>query len=121
MAKMTAKYKAALAAARLGGIKIPQDDAEELYNDLADAGYLWDARAGAWLKLADEPADEPSEILMIRCWWDLETVPEVADLVAEALKKQGFRLVKRSDPYPCHPPKHLEGRIYLEFLRNGGK
>jgi len=115
MPKMTAKYSRALGVARLLKIEFTEDQ-ESLYSKIQSNGWMWDSKAQIWMELAEEPADEPTEMIMLRVWTDAEITNEVADLVQGAMKFAGCRLLERSELYRCRPPKQLEGRIYLKFL-----
>lgn len=114
MPKMTAKYSRALAAARQANIE-PSNDQEALYARLQAAGYFWESQAKRWEHYAPEEADEPTPLIMIRVWADSEVTEEVADAVIAGAPK-AWRLVERSQPFGCRPPKQREARIYLKFL-----
>ena len=125
MPKMTAKYSSAFNELRklnfpTHTINIEKQD--EVYGALQERGYMWDSEQKEWIELANEPADEPTKLVMVRVWADLEVVQEAADEVIKSLKRKGFDLVETSPVYPCRPPKQLEGRIYLKLLppKKGG-
>lgn len=115
MPKMTAKYSQALSAAHSYFIPI-EGDQEALYQRLQKAGMMWDSGRQEWFKLASEPADPPTPLVMVRVWSNAETVEEMADLVEGLLKERGYTPVKHNGPYLCRPPKQLEARMYLEFM-----
>lgn len=59
MTRMTKKFSEAVYRLNDLGVRRPYEmDAEAAYKKLADAGYMWDSRQGAWIKLADEPCRE---------------------------------------------------------------
>lgn len=111
---MTRKFVAAIAAARAHGWSpLPSARAVAVYERLRELGLMWDSDAGVWVRLADEPANEPSALVRVRVWADGEIINEVADDVVGAMARRGWRLVERSMPYACRPPKQLEARVYL--------
>jgi hypothetical protein len=118
MPKMTAKYSSALAAARAAQLS-DGGDQETLYRRLNDAALWWDSKQGEWINFTQEPADEPTPITRVRVW---ASGDRVSDAVSEVIKglRGKFKLITRSDPYPCRPPKQLESRVYLEFLPDEG-
>lgn len=116
MPKMTAKYRAALDAARKQKIKTG-GKAEDLYSRLADSFFMWDSKRGEWINLAAEPAHQPMNKIMVRVWAKGEEVQQVAEDLVMALNMVGYSLIQSSEPYPCRPPKQLESRIYIEFNR----
>jgi hypothetical protein len=118
MAKLTRKFASALIVARREGIPdyiAVGDNQDALYNHLQSKGYLWNSQTQIWEFVADEPADEPTQFVRLRVWADTEIVSEVADDMAESLKKLKFKLQERSEAYRCRPPKQGESRIYLTF------
>jgi hypothetical protein len=119
MAKMTAKYAAAWALLRkinFPSYTIDIEKQDEVYGALQDRGFMWDSTQKEWIDLGNEPADEPTKLVMVRVWADQEVVQEAADEVSKSLKRKGFDLVETSPVYPCRPPKQLEGRVYLKLL-----
>lgn len=119
MAKKTAKYVSACTTATQKAGLMASDirkmsNQDELYATLNKAGFHWDSGSKEWQFHAPEAADDPTPLVMIRVWADAEIVEEAADEVIEHLKR--FRLVERSRPYPCRPPKQFESRVYLKFL-----
>lgn len=113
MTKRTRKYVAAESMARQ--LKIRSADAETLYRLLNEAGYQWNSDTGAWDNWQAMPADEPSELIRIRCWARADVVEMIADGVVESMRAAGLQLMERSQPYPCRPPQQRESRIYLTF------
>lgn len=114
MAKMTAKYSAALAAARK--LKLSTSGNQEaVYQRLMGAGYFWDSKTQVWQCLANEPSQPASPLLHIRVWASLETVQEQAKSIAGVMTTMGYELIEMSPAYVCRPPKQLEARVYLTF------
>ncbi len=62
-------------------------------------------------------ADPPTELIRLRVWADARFVEQVADECVFAVAAKGLRLVEKSDPYNCRPPKQLEARVYLSFMK----
>jgi hypothetical protein len=127
MPKMTAKYQHALTTARHhnGNMGLPfeqriiiTDDQETLYAKLNQAGYFWDSSRREWIYHEPEAADEPTALIMVRVWSDSEIIDEAADEIINGVKKV-WKLVERSTPYQCRPPKQGESRVYLKFLPRG--
>lgn len=119
MPRMTRKYVAAIETAHSAGLAQPGGWAEnqaQVYQALNEAGYHWDSDAGEWQKWADQPADPPTEFIMIRCWASAEVIPELVEEVVHSLHSAGLRLMEQSPAYPCRPPKQQESRVYLKFL-----
>ena len=113
MTKRTRKFVAAEATGRQ--LRIRSTDAETLYRLLNEAGYQWNSDTGTWDNWQAMPADEPSELIRIRCWARSEVVEMIADGVVESMRAAGLNLMERSQPYPCRPPQQRESRIYLTF------
>lgn len=118
MSKMTAKYTSALTVARANGLPTSTEQ-ETLYRRLNDNGLWWDSKAQKWIRFSDEPANEPTPKLMVRVWAASDRVNEAASDVVKGLRGR-FKLINRSDPYLCRPPKQKESRVYLEFLPDDG-
>lgn len=115
MPKLTLKYSSAIAMAQQLGLGFKQGaDQEAVYQALGQQGFAWKSKLQRWEHVADT-ADEPTRLLRIRVWTDGEIVPEAVDTIVQALDRQGYELLERSEPLPCRPPKQLEGRIYLTF------
>jgi hypothetical protein len=115
---MTAKYSTALIEANRHRLDTSGNQ-EALYERLEAIGLLWDSSSQEWLTVAQEPADPPTELVMIRVWAKTEDVEAAAGVVARAYEATGYRLIERSRPYLCRPPKQLESRVYLKFLPKG--
>ena len=119
MPRMTAKYQTALYTADLHQIIVwNRDDRDELYSALQRVGHFWDSVSKSWNYAEPEDADEPTRLIMVRLWSDIETIEEVADDLIELVKssKLPWELVERSKSHQCRPPKQNEARIYLRFL-----
>lgn len=119
MPKATRKYTAAIETAHKAGLTQPggwATNQEDVYQALNQAGYHWNSETNAWEQWTDEPADQPTEFVMVRVWAAAETVGDVTDDLVRAMRKAGARLMERSNPYPCRPPKQQEARVYLKFL-----
>ena len=116
MAKQTRKFKAAMEAVRArGGQPAVSMHADGLYDRLQLQGLMWDSKAGKWVDVADELADEPSRLVRLRVWADRELVEDWAEDLVRLLEGAGWDLVDRSAVYGCRPPKQLEGRIYVQM------
>ncbi len=114
MPKMTAKYSGARQTALHENISL-NGDQEALYKRLNESGIWWDSKAGQWVKFSSVPADEPTPKIMVRIWAAEGQIKEAVDNVVRGLRGK-CKLINRSDPYPCRPPKQKEIRVYLEFL-----
>jgi hypothetical protein len=116
MAKRTKKFVAAQMAATNNGLgfRLIQEHQDDLYRALEAVGYQWNPDAGLWIKLLDQPAEPPSDLIRIRIWAEARYVEGLADVIANALKPAiDAELIERSAPYPCRPPKQKESRVYL--------
>ncbi|MEZ4622092.1 MAG: hypothetical protein R2867_42200 [Caldilineaceae bacterium] len=91
-----------------------------MYPHLESNGYQWNSESGEWENWQAMDADEPSELIRVRTWARAEVVEMIADGIVEAMLAAGVRLVERSKPYPCRPPKQLDSRVYLTFEAGGG-
>lgn len=119
MTRMTKKFSEAVHRLNVMGVRRPHEmDAEAAYKKLADAGYLWDSKQGLWIKLADQPSDPASPMIRVRVWAPQGESAEVAGYISQAMRRAGFRVVEQSDPYPCRPPKQLEERTYVSYLKD---
>ncbi len=121
MPKMTAKYAGAVDAAHNARLNAAGTrNQEELYALLQEAGYFWDPARKVWEYHEPAEAEPATSLVMVRVWCDGEIADEAADDLAAALagyaKTKGWRLVEKSPPYQCRPPKQLESRVYLKFL-----
>lgn len=114
MAKMTAKYSGAVRIAHRQGIST-EGNQEDLYQRLQKSGFFWNSQEKSWEEHDIEDANEPTALIMVRVWSDLEIVEDVAGDLIRSTKKQ-WQLIDQSTPYPCRPPKQREGRVYLKFL-----
>ena len=108
--KQTKKYAGACQIATL-----PHNTQEELYTELNRLGFYWDAKKQLW-KRDDQLADPASEVLRIRVWAAAEKVEQLAEIAIESMQQYGLKLIERSNPYPCRPPKQADSRIYLSFI-----
>jgi hypothetical protein len=115
MPRMTRKRLAAFVVLKNLGLNYGLGDGD-LYQDLETMGYHWNSKVGEWKKWASVPADESTDLVMVRLWCASEVIVELADDVVRQLKAIGLHLVEASEPYPCHPPKQLESRVYLKFF-----
>ncbi len=114
--KRTKKYVAAEAMLRRLGVAVfGYRSAETFYEVLAEKGYQWNSETGIWENWQAMDADQPTELIRVRAWARAEVVEMIADGVVESMLAAGLRLVERSSPYPCRPPKQLESRIYITF------
>lgn len=115
--KRTAKLLAARAAIRDNRIDIDTHvkDQQVLYDRLQAAGWWWSADRGEWV-LNTQPQAAPLDSVLIRVWAATGAVQAVADQVVFSLQTSGYKLIDRSQPYQCRPPKDAESRVYLRFL-----
>jgi hypothetical protein len=114
MPRMTAKYRTALKLAEaILTHPFEHNDQKVLYRRLGEHNYFFDSKSKVWEK--GEPANPPTELVRVRVWAKAEQIEQVADKLVSDLSHD-YRLVERSEPYPCRPPKQLESRIYLSFL-----
>lgn len=115
MPRMTQKYRAALELAKtILSSPLQPNDSQSLYHDLNQKNWFWNSKTGVWEQ--GEPAQKPTELVYVRVWADTEKVEQAASDVAGEMQRRDYRLVDRSETYPCRPPKQLESRIYLKFL-----
>lgn len=112
---MTKKFTEALNTARRNGVAVDRNNQESTYRALETAGYHWNSETGGWEHYPSMAADEASTVIRVRVWAESSIVGLMADGVVMALQQAGLRLVERSEPYACRPPKQLESRIYLTF------
>ena len=113
MPRMTTKYRAALKIAKAISIPNALEDQSALYQKLNEHNYFWNSKLKTWGK---KPALAPTDLVRIRVWAAAEHVEQAADDAMNALSHHHYKLLERSSPYPCRPPKQLESRIYLTFL-----
>jgi len=115
--RMTLKFSKAYAAAVSRKMDPPAKNQEALYAMLEAAGLFWDSDEGEWIEVEQEKADPPSELVRLRVWAAGELVSGLADDLEQAMRRCDYRLVERSKPYLCRPPKVLESRVYLTFQK----
>ncbi len=115
MPKMTAKYSSAVAQANVLSLDVTGDQ-EQLYAALEKNDLMWDSDQKQWLQLVNEAADEPTELVMVRFWAETERVERYANEIQKHLEQLGCKLVEKSRPYVCRPPKQKESRVYLKVL-----
>jgi hypothetical protein len=119
MAKMTKKYSAAINVALKKNIP-PTPKQDDMYAALEAVGIIWDSSQGAWNDTSNVPAEPASEVLRVRVWAKTEDVETQAGQVMQALISSGYVFLERSRPYVCRPPKQLESRVYLSFMKVRG-
>ncbi|MEH1791603.1 MULTISPECIES: hypothetical protein [unclassified Nostoc] len=107
--KNTAKYSKACQR-----LTFPHQTQDELYAELNRLGWYWQADKKEWER-DDTPAQSATKLIKIRVWAAKEIVEDAAELFSETAESNGLRLIEKSSPYPCRPPKQLESRIYLVF------
>ncbi|MEH2310734.1 MAG: hypothetical protein V7K35_04735 [Nostoc sp.] len=107
--KQTQKYSG---ACRI--LTFPHQTQDELYAELNRLGWYWTPAKQQWER--DETLAQPaSKLIKVRVWAAKESVENTAELFLENAEINGLRLIEKSPPYPCRPPKQLESRIYLTF------
>jgi hypothetical protein len=117
MPRMTAKYRTALKLAEaILDHPFDPNDQKVLYRRLGEHNYFFDSKSKVWEK--GEPANPPTDLVRVRVWAKAEHIEQVADKLVSELSDGDYRLIERSEPYPCRPPKQLESRVYLTFLPN---
>lgn len=120
MSKMTRKYSTANALMKRLGMAVSGLNDRDYFR-LSEKGFQWDSHAGEWIDLTKEHADLPSPLVRIRVWAEKGKAAIVAEDVRQALADDGlYDLVERSEVYPCRPPKQLEERVYLTFMKRRG-
>lgn len=125
MAKNTAKYKGAKQVVMFRGLSDAEDavrrgDQEEVYDVLNALGFFWNSKTQEWEEHDLGDADDPTPLVMIRVWADIDIVEDAADDVARNIQKSmPLQLVQKSKVYQNRPPKQLEGRVYLQFVKTG--
>lgn len=117
MAKRTAKYVSAEAV----GLRLNLNwtMADELYAAIEAAGYMWNSELGRWQDLAAIPALAASKQVLVRVWTDKDKVGGVAQHLIERMMPDYELLNPTSKIYPCRPPQHNDGRIYMAFIPGG--
>lgn len=93
----------------------PHSESSQLYQKLQDSGYYWDSNCSSWVFAPGETNDPATTLIRVRVWADKNRVNEEADLLSEVFTDAGKRLLERSEPYICRPPKANEARVYLVF------
>ena len=111
--KQTEKLRKAEQLYQQLGLKEKYSNQEQLYNLLIANNYFWESDNKRWSK--GEAADPPSELIRIRVWAASDVIESVAEILAEALPQYDLKLIEKSKPYVCRPPKQNEHRIYLIF------
>ena len=91
------------------------ESSAELYRHLEANGYYWESDTNSWYHLPEEKRSEASKVIRVRVLTDRNEVESVAETVADVLKSHGFKLLEKSEMYPCRPPKINDGRVYLTF------
>jgi hypothetical protein len=120
MPKNTAKYVSAVSKARELSVYADFPHQEQLYSTLNKCGFYWNSDLKIWEEL-NQDADPPTELIRVRVWTDARFVEQAAVDLISSLDAQGLRLVEKSLPFPCRPPKQLESRIYLTFIKEPDK
>lgn len=108
--KQTQKYRTACEIATLD-----HHTHDELYCKLNELGFFWNSSSQTWER-NEQLADPPSEVLRIRAWAETSQVETLAEIIAESLEQYGLKLIEKSPPYICRPPKQNDSRIYLTFV-----
>jgi len=119
MARMTVKFSSALITAEQNQVRAHDYDREQLYKRLNELGWWWDSKKKEWVQFADEPADEPTPLIMVRVWASDENIARAVEAVRGALAN-GYVVIQESKVYPCRPPKQRESRVYLQFIPGAG-
>ncbi|MBN3943472.1 MAG: hypothetical protein V7L21_29620 [Nostoc sp.] len=107
--KKTPKYSKACCL-----LTFPHSSQEQLYSELNRLGWYWQPKEKEWL-WDDTQALAATKLIKIRVWAAKEIVEDAAEVFLENAESNGLRLIEKSSPYPCRPPKQLESRIYLTF------
>ena len=113
--RITEKYRKALEIGQR--LKITTKDREEIYQQLNSKSYFWNSEKKKWEKIRTK-SKPPTELIKIRIWADARITEAVASELIEALSKNGLRVMNCSEPYQCYPPKGLESRVYIDFVKN---
>jgi hypothetical protein len=108
--RQTAKYREACST-----LTFPHQTQEQLYQELNRLVFFWNSKTQKWER-NDQLADPPSNVVRIRVWAATEKIDQAADAVVESMQQYGLRLVEKSEPYICRPPKQNDSRIYLTFI-----
>lgn len=116
--KRTAKLLAAQATVLANNIPVNMyETADLIYSELQRAGWWWQSKTGKWER--GEAAQPAMDDVMVRVWAATGETLEMAvnDVVAGVEECLRLKLVERSEPYQCRPPKQNESRVYLRFRR----
>lgn len=116
MPRMTVKYNKANVIANALGIDVNRREQPSLYAQLNEAGYFWNSDAQVWQQ-STEPPDPPTQLIRVRVWAESSRVADAAADIVSSIELDGYRLLEQSESYQCRPPKQLESRIYLSFVR----
>lgn len=128
MPRQTAKFKAAMAALRYHNedyslpfdqrIIVDRDDQEAVYTALQQHGYFWNSTAKIWEFSDPKEADPPTPLVMLRVWAGSDQVEDFANTLDTLVRNHfpDWKLIERSRPYQCRPPKQQESRVYLKYL-----
>lgn len=111
--KQTKKYTGACVV-----LTFPHDTQEQLYQELNRLGWWWNSKVQKW-EHNEQLAVPPTDLIRIRVWAAADEVAQAAAAVIEGLEQFDLKLLERTEPYPCRPPKQAESRIYLTFQENG--
>lgn len=98
-------------------LTVPHSTQEQLYAELNRLGFYWNSKVQRWER-NDQLADPPSQLLRVRVWAAAEKVEQMAEIAIESMQQYGLKLLERSEPYPCRPPKQADSRIYLTFIED---
>lgn len=112
--KQTKKYQGALTL-----LTFPHQNQEQLYQELNRSGFFWNSKTQKW-EHDNQVADPPSQVMRIRVWASTENIESLAVATIESLESYGLKLLEKSEPYRCRPPKQNDSRIYLTFINGEG-
>lgn len=90
---------------------------QELYSELNRLGWWWNSKVKEWER-NQELADPPMEGVKIRLWSNSENIEDYTEEITQLLRDNGYKIIDKSNPYQCRPPKHSESRIYLTVLHS---
>lgn len=115
--KRTAKYLAAVAAARSLGLSVAvkHTTAEQVYGELESSGMYWDSKTGKWLERAkvDPLREMDKELIRVRVTAHLDYLEPYTTRLIDAFKNEGFTVQEVSKPYPNVRDSDGAGRIYI--------
>lgn len=117
MPKLTAKYKAALEAAKLAGVQADTDQ-EALYSALNQAHYFWDTDKKTWEKVLKKPtpygtAERPIWVCHLRLISHPTLHDEFLAKLRPIFETMGYELTGESKQYPRREDNGVS--TYLEF------